>query len=61
MKCQPLENQQLNRFLDMTSYLQKFLHALSSVTSDLQKLEETNVSWNWTEKHDKKYFKKLRK
>ena len=44
----------------MTSYLQKFLPALSTVTTDLRKLEETNVSWNWTEQHDK-IFKEIKK
>ena len=44
----------------MTSYLQKFLPDLSTVTTDLRKLEETNLSWNWTEQHDK-IFQEIKK
>ena len=49
---------ELHRFLGMLACLGKFIPNLSSKTSELRKLLEADIDWNWTQEHSKE-FKEL--
>ena len=45
----PQNASELHRFLGMLVYLGNFIPNLSSKTSELRKLLEADVDWNWTQ------------
>ena len=51
----PKNTSDVHRFLDMVTYLGRFIPNLSSKTSELRKLLQKDKVWEWSEKHSDQF------